>query len=345
MKISSLIFEYLVNHEHLGLMGFGEFIAEFQESYIHPIDHSFTPADKKLKFRLDKNTVDDGFIAFVANKFGCSDIESKEKIKKAVNEWVITLKSGKDFVVENLGVIKVNASKAVVFVEDNRLSLEMKHFGLKPFMMEPLSPIKASVATKKSITEEKKTSSRRGLIIWLSAAAMVVVLAGGFWFFKDKIISPKVTDNTTTEAHSVVKIQEDNTITAPVHSDSSSIESQIEEEVDSTQIINDDVEVMESKDTAINNEEVVDEPSVEVDKAQGGQYFIIAGCFRSAIKADNFLNNLKSKGYSATIEGKTPGGLIRVCYGSYPTWNEAARVAGEISNKENTSAWVQKINN
>ena len=93
--------------------------------------------------------------------------------------------------------------------------------------------------------------------------------------------------------------------------------------------------------------EEAEKETVAISQPQttGTHYFVIAGCFRSSVKADNYLADLKQKGYDASIEGRTAGGLIRVCYGSYPSWREASKAAGVISEKEGTSAWVQKITN
>jgi len=351
MKISSLIFEYLVEKEHVGIMGFGEFTAEGQDSYIHPIDHSFTPADKKIKFRLDKNVADDGLVAFLSDNYGWSDSESKNKIREAVIEWVKALRSGKEVVFEQLGVIKVNASKVVVFMEEERLAMDLKHFGLKGFKMEPLQTHQAASTATTTMPVQEKSSKKRTIFIWLSAAAMLLIIAGGFWFFKDNIFPPKIADNT------IVK----DTVSATKNRNNK----QLEEEKSTTQPQEGQVDSLPKKDiveTQPMEESPIQEDTNQVMAAQGSkpvkevttikeledyenQYFVIAGCFRSSKKAETFLSDLRERGYEASIEGKTSGGLIRVCYGSYPTWRVASQVAGIISEKENTSAWVQKIIN
>jgi len=82
---------------------------------------------------LDKNTIDDGFLSFIAVRFGVSSSESRTKLKETINEWIKLLKAGKEVELEQLGFIKVNASKAVVFVETSRVSIDKKHFGLQAF--------------------------------------------------------------------------------------------------------------------------------------------------------------------------------------------------------------------
>jgi len=355
MKISSLIFEYLVEHNHVGILGFGEFNAEPQEAYIHPIDHGFAPANKKIKFRLDKNVVDDGFLAFLTQKTEGSESESKVMLKKAIDEWVKLLRAGQEVDFEGLGVIKVSASKTVVFIENLPHSLNKQFFGLQDFKMEPLNRIKAtSIAAAMGSKTEDKPTKKRPVFIWVAAVFVVVILGVSFWLFKDNIFGPRLADNSKTQADvSVVtkeqptedslteKKQEQNNLLLDTVADdlNDTVEMQSENTV---QLVDNEVEDQQIEEVS---QPIEEEKTIEIVPFVGMRYFVIAGCFKSKTKAKNFLSTLQEKGYAATIEGKTSGGLIRVCYGSYSSWREASKSVLIINEKEATSAWVQKITN
>jgi cell division protein FtsN len=78
--------------------------------------------------------------------------------------------------------------------------------------------------------------------------------------------------------------------------------------------------------------------------AAQNQYYIIAGCFRSEQKAEQYLADIKQNGYpNATIQGKTDQGLTRVCYAGFPNMTEAKVHLKEVIEKENKSLWIQRI--
>ena len=69
-------------------------------------------------------------------------------------------------------------------------------------------------------------------------------------------------------------------------------------------------------------------------------YYIIAGCFRSEINANKLLKELKAKGYPASIQGRTPKGLHRVCYRGFTDFKAAEKELSRILREENKSAWL-----
>jgi cell division protein FtsN len=356
---NSLFFRFLVENESLAIQGFGIFTTEPQEAYIHPIDNSFSPRGKKISFRLDKNTADNGFLQFMAAAEGLSRVVAASTLKSEITKWIKTLKSNGVVDLPMLGVIKLNSSGNVIFVQNNEVSADKKFFGLKEFKAEPVETAKAKPATPVAAAPSEQKKKRR-LLPWMSAAAIVIIIAGGIWFFKDMIFSTSnvnTVENTGTPVKTKTSetvetendaVQKDNDTNQNTASDidkpdttgyavsDNSIAGNTKETVDTQ-------EVTETRDETVGKETqtgVEPEPPAIHGKVR---YYVIAGCFRNPEKADAFLNELKQKGYDATIEGKTPGGLIRVCYGGYSSWRKAAKISSEINSKENTTSWVQRI--
>ena len=103
--------------------------------------------------------------------------------------------------------------------------------------------------------------------------------------------------------------------------------------------------VEEPKTEVVEEQTVVEEVAVEEPKPQGPVYYVIAGCFRSENKANRLLKDLKANGFeNASIEGKTPNGLIRVCYASYPKRRQASNYMLKLQNQGRKGVWIQKGN-
>ena len=354
MEITDLLYGYLVEHERLAIAGFGVFSTTETESYIHPVDNSFIPAGKKPEFRLDKNTADEGLVDFLVKKTGKTGKELEAALKDQIKDWVGKLKAGEKVVFPYLGTLKLNSSGIVVFEPSDDFSLDKKFFGLQGFSIEALTPVKSvKTAAVSGTAEEKK--DRKKLWLWLSAAAVLFLIAGGLWLFSDELFnSHKSSVAEAPASHGLPDTLERKAKAVSTQSvDTEDIEDSTEK---AGTLENSDENIVESKEEE-GGASLAGESTAQSDKEPGAKassvaqtvvkrekrYYVIAGCFRSAKKAEAFLDELKAKGYDASIKGKTPGGLTRVCYGGYETWKKAASAAKEISRKENTSAWVQKI--
>lgn len=345
MKISAVVYQYIIENQSLDIEGFGQFDIEKTDAYLHPIDHEISPADLKLKFRLDKNVVDSGFKAFLEKKFNINPAEVDKLLKTEREEWIKSLRANQDLVFDFVGILKVNSGGAVVFIQSQDFSLNKSSFGLSSFSMTPLkSAPKETVKTTAPVIPIKKSKSRIGL--WISAASIIILLGAGYWFFGDMIFNPEsndVVENVEPPVENQVKNIEQPVVIVD-STETENIDSLVEDSVMGEENIEtSEPEIIPEKTEAPIEEPVIEQPKQsEIASSSGGKYLVVVGCFREEQKADDYLNLLISKGYSASIEGKTSGGLIRVCYGRYSTWREAVKVSKDINNKDQLSSWVQK---
>jgi cell division septation protein DedD len=126
--------------------------------------------------------------------------------------------------------------------------------------------------------------------------------------------------------------------------DSAEAEVFAEDTIDNTASENDVMDEEVAKVEVVEKEPKT-EPEVVINKTEGPQYYVIAGCFRSEFKANRLLNDLQSKGFeNASIEGKTPNGLIRVCYATYPKRHQASNYMLKLQNQGRKGVWIQKGN-
>ena len=105
--------------------------------------------------------------------------------------------------------------------------------------------------------------------------------------------------------------------------------------------VNKDVAEEKNQETKIDNTEVhTDANESSNDEFHKGKYIVVAGCFRSAHNATNFVNKLKSLGYDAHLSGYSAKGLHRVAYGVYDNKSDALKSMRWIQSTHNTQAWM-----
>ena len=85
--------------------------------------------------------------------------------------------------------------------------------------------------------------------------------------------------------------------------------------------------------------EIKNEEEVVITKKS---YFIIAGAFSKEKNANKFVKQLQEENYNSSIIGKTKGGLIRVCFDSFET-KEEALISLKNLKSENKSAWLLSL--
>jgi|WetSurMetagenome_2_1015567.scaffolds.fasta_scaffold38519_3 nucleoid DNA-binding protein len=84
--------------------------------------------------------------------------------------------------------------------------------------------------------------------------------------------------------------------------------------------------------------------SEDMSKTQQGdmRYYIVAGCFRDEVNADELVKSLKSAGYKAEKFGKI-GDLYAVSYGSYDIKEAAVQALAKIREEAHPDAWMTRF--
>jgi cell division protein FtsN len=89
--------------------------------------------------------------------------------------------------------------------------------------------------------------------------------------------------------------------------------------------------------------EVIETPIIVIeDKIIEKNFHLIAGAFSKETNAEKFVLKLQNDNYNSSIVGKTKGGLIRVCFDSFAT-KEEATTALNILKSDNKSAWILSL--
>lgn len=333
MDINLHISKLLFTHNRVVVPNFGVFEIEVQEAYNHPVSNEFTPKYKKIKFLKNFEAKDDLLEQTIEGDSIKMVTDFVESLKKA-------LKENKQFEFKNIGIIKMHSSGALVFEQDLNFTYEKSYFGLKAFTATPVAKKEETPVATIAVEDEKP--KRKLVWLWISLAAAAVIVAV-LLIFQEQIFvkdtpvvvqqeEPKNVSETQTSSANLNKI------------DSMAAETAIADTV----VADNNIDTIENQEVAQvdvpEKSEVKPVAEVTPQPESNKKYYVIAGCFRSEDKAQEYLQEIIQKGYTdASIEGKTSGGLIRVCYAGFERRSKARSFMEETAIKESKSLWIQKI--
>ncbi len=345
MDLSLYISKLLFDNSRVEIPGLGIFESKIIDAYHHPVSHEFTPKSRKISFAKDTNAKDSTLVNYLNAEDG------EQLITSFVNEVNKSLEENKEFYFKNIGWLKVHSTGSLVFEQEEDFNYEKSFFGLETFSQEPIK-IKEEVKTKALPMLEATPESVRSMtwIWWLvgvSVAASIVVTIIMNWELISKPEPKQIAQQESVQETNPIEENE----SADIEGESTNKESQAvvvegyTDSIESDTMVAEELAEVESIEES-EPEQVQEEIPIVVEPTQGNKkYYVIAGCFRSNNKAQDYLSGIKDKGYSdASIEGKTPKGLIRVCYGGFETRAQAKVFLNEVSEKENKNLWIQKIN-
>ncbi|OYT10750.1 MAG: hypothetical protein B6I18_07420 [Bacteroidetes bacterium 4572_112] len=319
-NISIHISKLLFDNERVIVSGLGYFEASEQKAYHHPVSHNYSPKSKAISFHLDKNAKDDMLAKSIASTDAALSISNFSK--KIITE----LMAGKKVELANLGTLSKHEKGHIVFVQDKDFVFDKEFFGMPSFVQKPINIAEPSPIVKKEVVEEKGSSK---MLLWLIISGVAASIILAFVFLKpDSNETELVEVDTPVEEIKDKEVNDDEVIQNDTY--------------DTDSINQTDVAVNEAKEIEPKVEaEEVDAIQIEAPK---GDYYVMAGCFKSKYKANRYLKELKNGEYpNASIKGKTPSGLIRVCYNNFANEAEAEQYMNKISQQENKELWMQLI--
>ncbi|KIA97991.1 sporulation protein [Flavobacterium sp. KMS] len=310
MKIETYIAQLLYRYQCVTVPGFGAFLTEIQSAQLNEGTNSFFPPKKLISFNsLIKNN--DGLLAnHIAQTEKTSYKFAVSSLHYEVLSWKKELEDNGFLSIKNVGEIRVNADKNLVFTPNDQNNYLASSFGLSPFV-SPM--VKREVFEKQIEALELETADENEAIglsgyrnSYLKYAAIFILALGvtgsiGYPMYQNQIANETVLVETAVQKQVQNKIQE------------------------ATFFIKNPMPAVTL--------------SVKEDKLPM-PYHIMAGAFRSEKNAQKAYNQLKKAGYDAKIIPANRHGLFPVLYGSYATMREAEKAQKEIQNTINPDAWI-----
>ena len=309
MKIELYIAQLLYRYQCVTVPGFGAFLTEIQSAKLNESSNSFSPPKKMISFNANLKNND----GLLANHIALAEKTSYEYAVSAIQyevfTWKKSLEENELFSIKNIGDLRLNADKNIVFTPYDQTNYLTSSFGLAPFV----SPLVKREIFEKEIEaiEEKSTITMvpetRKANPYLKYAAIFVLglgIAGsvGYPMYQNQIASETILVETAVQKQVQNKIQQATFF--------------IESPIPAVTL------------------------SVKSDKEMKMPYHIMAGVYREEKNANKTLRILTRLGYDAKRIAPNKNGLLPVIYGSYATIAEAEKAKEEIQKKHNPEAWI-----
>ncbi len=307
MNIAHHLSQLLYRYQCVTVPGFGAFLTETIAANIQESNQTFYPPKKVISFNsyLKNN---DGLLA---NHIAVSEKISYDlavaSIENEIGLWKLQLENNENLNLKNIGELRLNDEKNLVFESSKDFNYLTNSFGLSSFVSPLIKREVLNHELKKhgeipvvTLLPEIQPAKRS----YLKYAAVFVISIGAVGFgYKSYIIQAEQSETLIVQA----QVQKE-------------VESKIQE---ATFFIGSPIKT----------------ETVEV-KEEKLPFHIVAGAFRNEKNAQKVLDDLTNQGYKAKILDKNKNGLYPVLYGSFATYTEAQYKMTEIQKTINQDAWL-----
>jgi len=349
MDLKKCISELLTAHDCVIIPGFGGFIGNYSPARIDPVHHTFSPPFKKLLFNINLNQ-NDGLLAnHLSAAAGISYPDACKRIDEMVESCRHDLKTGKAFIIPEVGKISMGREGNIQFEQDMTVNLLPDAFGLTPFISPPVarSSYHSSLGKAIPIVAKQRTEKRVVLprsLKWAAVLAIPVGIAAIIGFTQyDKFKSGSI--NNADILSSVFSRFSSTSLVDKKGAPQASPEPQFQMEptpsvFDSPAEENLPAGNEENLDTAPSAESGTPVQTPVQDVAAENNYAIIIGAFKIKENAENLVADLTKKGIAAAIFDRSRSGLYRVAIGTTNSRQEAEQLLEHTKSGEIHGAWL-----
>lgn len=346
MQVQEYIKQLLYDHNCVILPDFGGFVANRYHSRVNLSQLRVEPPRKGIAFNRNLKT-NDGLLAdYISQKEEISFENASKWIADYVESLNQTLQNRKFAEVKGLGDFYLNSENNLVFVPDANANFLKESFGLFPVPLKPTNNVvENKIERGESIKQKANLNSSKTQIRRLSLGAVLVIIPAllTMLFYNSSLQNnPNINIssifsflhlNSETPAAPIAKPQPSKTNHQEVTI------KQKEPDAVTPDSISTEVANTESQPIAVNSE-TVNNDATTLSPKPAILYHIIGGSFSVPANAENFLLELKGKGYPAYEAGRTKGGLIMIGYDKYSDEGQATQELTKIHNTENKQAWI-----
>lgn len=301
MTTANYISDLLYRYECVIVPNFGGFVTNEISAKVNHFTHTFYPPSNQLTFNshLQNN---DGLLAnYIAAAKKISYSEALESIEKEVAEWKLLL-NVEMLELENIGLLKLNKERKLIFEPSNSVNYLTASFGLGSYVSPAIKRVVYKEKIKQLETSSTEVTKRKTPAFIKYAATAAILFALG-----------------TVGYNEYQKIEYKNLV-AEAEQQQKKVEKTIQE---ATFVISNPL------------------PAITLDiTKETYNYHIIAGAFRTPENAEKKLQQLLEKGYNAKILGANKWDLTQVAYESFTTEDEAINKMRIIHKTESEDAWL-----
>lgn len=378
MKLDNYIGDLLFKHDCVIVSDFGGFVANYKSASVHPVQHTFTPPSKQIAFNESlKNN--DGLLAnYISNRLLISYPDAVRLINEFVNTSNIKLAINNKLVIESVGELFYDYEKNLQFVPDEKINYLLDSFGLGAIQSPAIKREKGyelfegdEALAAKILPAAKRRKLIKPLLRIISITGVAALIT---WAYFNPIISGTISkglagitlfenthknqqqgNNVTTNTFPPsVENNQPVVLTTP-KDQPVTIETNLptRTEIPSTalpetkesvaEVAKETAPIVKEEPATPKKETVEKEPlKITTSNIEGGNYFIIGGCFGVPENAIKLSDELKAKGFPSQLLGKGKKGLEIVSISSASSRSKAEEMLGFIQESGYPDAWIMK---
>jgi nucleoid DNA-binding protein len=317
LDITAFIRELLFGHDCVIVPGFGGFIGNYTPARIDKNSGTFYPPVKQISFNRNLNHNDGLLVGKISGSTHINYGDARSLVGEFVSEIRRKLERGESVVFDHIGSFINNQEGNLQFEPDSNANYLLDSYGLEPFHCLPLEgyDVRNRIIRHTAKDPVKRASMRK--ILWRAAVIIpllfiMVIVPLKTDLFKAKVETSTMNPLVTAEFEHNKKAVDEGIINEPAKT---------EENIKPVS-------------------EEPDAPQVAVSAAEGNNYYLITGSFKSEENAVSLVNLLKSEGFTPEIVS-APNGFFRVIAMTCSDSNTALIKKDSIS-KKFPGTWISR---
>ncbi|NQU53431.1 MAG: SPOR domain-containing protein [Bacteroidetes bacterium] len=345
MNIGNYIHQLLLENDLVIIPGFGAFVSIYKSAQIVKDTNELKPPSKEISFNQQIRNNDALLVGRVAEGEVISHFDALKLIEKERENIIYQLDKGQKVYLEETGELFINENNEIQLepIQDENLLLDsfgLESVSIKEVIEEKTIPIENKIETEieeppkeeqvieleekpdpepisipitNNEPDKKEKKKRSWLWVLLILAPIIVV---GIY----------ITTNKTTNENPPTKIS-----------------NKIEETIENKPILKADTTIIDSipelsKDSVLTEE--IKTPTIETIESDSPKYILVGGSFKAQENAENYLIELKGKGFDPFHLGKR-GNFYIVGIGKYNSEKEALTAKRNFSEENpNSGIWI-----
>ena len=314
MALENYIAELLYRYNCVVVPGFGAFLTQVKSALIHEATNTFYPPTKLVSFNAQLTSNDGLLVSHMAEIEKLSYEKMLQKLESLTQAWKLQLNKGERLVLENIGELRLNEDKKIIFQPSDKVNYHSFSFGLAPFVSIPVTReiLKEEVVELEEripfiITPEEREKPVFSYRPYLKYAAIFLLALStglsGFRFYEE-----------TKNTQQLVRQEAEETVS---------------EHIQEATFF--DAVPLELPTLTLN---------VITKNKNVRMHHIVAGAFRFKKNADKKIRQLKRRGFNPSYLGTNNFGLHMVAYDSFSDADKALQALRKIKRSQR-DAWLK----
>jgi cell division septation protein DedD len=318
------ISKLLYQHDCVIVPDLGGFIANYYPARIHPVLHTFSPPSRNLVFNASLRN-NDGLLAdSIRTEMGISFTEAVNLIAGEVAHIREKLDKGEQFSFSQIGNLYFDREKNLQFSPDTSVNYLSDSFGLTSFTSPAIKREALHEKLSRRLKSPQAVRSARQLPATLKwAAVFLPFISMGIWATFN-------TDKVSTFYNNPASFLPSGWVSTEIPY------KPVSKPVVKTKVI----ASVPDKEPVETNANAVIEGEIAAEPVKADVFFVIAGAFGVQENAENYVLDLRSKGYDSFITGQNRRGLYMVSIQGFNDKKLAMQKMNEFRAGGFPNAWL-----